>query len=247
MGFVPDPIFADPRLAALYDVLDADRSDLGVYVAIAEELDARSVLDIGCGTGTLACMLAHRGIEVVGIDPAQASLDIAQRKPAAEHVRWVHGDAFSIPPLAVDLAVMTANVAQVFITEADWSQALGIMRESVRQEGWVVFESRDPARRAWERWTKELTHRQIEIDGIGPVTTWIEVLEVQGPLVSFRHVYRFSQDGSELHSDSTLRFRDRKEIGETLEAAGLRLRSIRDAPDRPGQEFVFLAQRAAAH
>jgi hypothetical protein len=33
-----DEIFEHPRLAAIYDPLDPDRSDLDVYVAIAEEL-----------------------------------------------------------------------------------------------------------------------------------------------------------------------------------------------------------------
>jgi len=43
-----------PRLAAIYDALDPDRSDLHAYVGIAAELGARRVVDIGCGTGTLA-------------------------------------------------------------------------------------------------------------------------------------------------------------------------------------------------
>jgi len=37
---VPDPVFDEPRLASIYDQLDADRSDLYVYVAIARELGA---------------------------------------------------------------------------------------------------------------------------------------------------------------------------------------------------------------
>jgi ubiquinone/menaquinone biosynthesis C-methylase UbiE len=246
MCSVPDPIFAEPRLAVLYDILDDDRSDLEVYAAIVDELGATSVLDVGCGTGTFACMLAQRGIEVVGIDPAAASLDVAQRKSGAEHVRWIHGDACSIPPLDVDLAVMTANVAQVFVTDADWSRALGALRRAVRRGGWLVFETRDPARRAWESWTKEHTYRQLEIDGVGLVATWTETVDVQEPLVSFRHVYRFAQDGAELVSNSTLRFRDRDEIAESLRAAGLCLRTIRDAPDRPGRELVFFAQPDAA-
>jgi 2-polyprenyl-3-methyl-5-hydroxy-6-metoxy-1,4-benzoquinol methylase len=78
---VPDPIFADPRLSRIYDPGDPDRSDLEAYDAIVDELGAGSVLDVGCGTGTFAVLLAARGIEVVGVDPAAASLDVARASP----------------------------------------------------------------------------------------------------------------------------------------------------------------------
>jgi SAM-dependent methyltransferase len=118
MWLVPDPTFADRRPAALDDLLGDDRSDLDVYAGIVDELRARSVLDVGCGTGTFSCRLARRGIEVVAIDPAAASLDVARHEPGAERVRWIHGDAFSVPPLAVDLAVRTGNVAQGWVRSA---------------------------------------------------------------------------------------------------------------------------------
>ena len=81
---MPDPIFADRRLAAIYD--PPDRSDLDAYVAIVEELGPRSLLDVGCGIGMFACLLAERGIEVVGVDPAAASLDIARKKHHVDRV-----------------------------------------------------------------------------------------------------------------------------------------------------------------
>ena len=137
---------------------------------------------------------------------------------------------------------MTGNVAQCFVTDADWSRALAAMREAVRERGWLVFETRDPSRRAWERWTKAHTYREIEVPAVGLIRTWAELVDVQEPLVSFRQVFRFMQEGSEIVSYSTLRFRGRDEITENLEATGFRLRSVRDAPDRPGLEFVFVAQ-----
>ena len=56
----PDALFADPRLAVLYDALDGDRSELDAYEALVDEAGARSVVDVGCGTGSLAVRLAAR-------------------------------------------------------------------------------------------------------------------------------------------------------------------------------------------
>ena len=57
----------------------------------------------------------------------------------------------------------------------------------------------------------------------------------------------FGRDGALLTSRSTLRFRSRGELTGSLAAAGLTVEEIRDAPDRPGREFVYIARRAPAH
>lgn len=56
----------------------------------------------GTGTGTFACRLARRGIDVVGLDPAAASFDVARGKAGAEKVRWVHSDACDHRDISVD-------------------------------------------------------------------------------------------------------------------------------------------------
>ena len=241
---MPDAIFAEPRLAELYDPLDPDRSDLDAYLAMAGEFGARSVLDVGCGTGTLACLLAGRGLEVTAIDPAAASLDVGRRKPGADRVRWLHTAAAGLPPLQADLAVMTGNVAQVFVTDGEWAAALRAVRQALRPAGRLVFESRDPARKAWLEWTREQTYRRVVIPDAGPVQTWTELTGAGQDLVSFQMTFVFERDGAVLTSGSTLRFRSRAELAGSLAAAGLAVEEVRDAPDRPGRELVFIARRA---
>jgi SAM-dependent methyltransferase len=240
---VSDPVFADPRLAAVYDVFDGERSDLPPYLALVEEFGARSVLDVGCGTGSLAVLLAARGVDVVGLDPAAASLDVARGKPHAGAVRWVHGGVASLPPLQVDLATMTGNVAQVFLGDEEWAGTLRAVRSALRPGGWLVFESRRPERRAWRYWTRAESLQRAVVPGAGAVETWVEVTAVREALVTFRWTFRFERDGAELTSDSTLRFRSREELTGSVEAAGLAVEDVRDAPDRPGAEFVVVARR----
>jgi len=237
-----DDGFEVPRLAQLYDPLDPDRSDLDAYVAIADELGARSVLDVGCGTGVLALLLAARGLRVVGVDPARASLDVARAKPGADAVRWLEGDATTLPPLRVDLVTMTANVAQVFVTDEDWESTLRGVRDALASGGHLVFETRVPEREAWREWTREATFEETDVDGVGRVQTWVDVTEAVGDTVTFRAFYVFASDGAVLTSDSTLRFRDRATIERTLVAAGFDVVDVREAPDRPGRELVFLAR-----
>jgi len=236
-----DAIFEHPRLAAIYDPLDPDRSDLDVYVAIATELGARHVLDVGCGTGTLALMLADRGLGVTGVDPANASLAVARAKPGADRVRWIQGDATTLPKLAVDLTTMTGNVAQAIVDESDWEGTLRGIYEALRPGGHVVFETRDPAFEGWREW-HDTSHTYSEIEGVGTVEHWGELTDASLPLVTFRWTFVFP-DGEVVTSDSTLRFRTRDEVQSALLAHGYLVEEVRGAPDRPGREFVFFARR----
>ncbi|MEU2897808.1 class I SAM-dependent methyltransferase [Streptomyces sp. NPDC001273] len=241
-----DESFGDPRLAALYDPLDPDRGDLDVYLRMTEEFGARRVLDIGCGTGVFALLLSDRGIEVTGVEPARASLDVARAKPGAARVRWIDGDATALPELAVDLATMTANVAQAIAGPDAWHGTLRGAHAALRPGGRLVFETRDPARRAWEGWNREESYRRTDVPGVGTVETWHRVTRVDGSLVTFRTTYVFAADGTVLTSDSTLRFRGREEVEADLAGHGFAVEGVRDAPDRPGREFVFVARRPDA-
>lgn len=229
--------FDDPRIAGVYDTFDSDRGDLDVYAAIVSELGASHVLDLGCGTGTLAIMLAASGLDVVAVDPAGAMLDVARAKPGADRVRWIHGDATSIPSeLRVDVVTCTGNAAQAIVDDADWQRTLAAVHSALPPGGHFVFETREPSARAWESWTRGRTHAVVE-----GMESWEEVTCVDGRLVTFDSTTVFP-DGTRVVATSTLRFRERREVEADLRTNGFAVTDVRDAPDRPGREVVFIAR-----
>jgi len=240
---VTDAVFEHPRLTAIYDALDPDRSDLEVYAALVDELGAHTVLDIGCGTGTFALLLASRGLAVTAVDPAAGMLDVARAKNFAEQVTWLHCTAAALPAMQLDLAVMTGNVAQAIIDPGDWVATLRGTHDALRPGGHLVLETRDPARRQWEEWNRATSWSTIDLPGVGAVESWYDLVDVHGSLVTFRGTCVFVSDGAVLTSESSLRFRERDEVQAQLEEHGYVVTDVRDAPDRPGRELVFVAQQ----
>lgn len=235
--------FDNPISAAIYDQAEGSREDLDYYMTIVEELAADSVIDIGCGTGTLAIMLADREKVVTGVDPAGAMLDVARAKPGTEKVRWIHGTAEDLPAVSsADLAMMTGNVAQVFLTDEQWLGTLRAIYGALAPLGYLVFETRIPERRAWEEWMEWGTST-YQVEGVGTVRDVFEVIEVQEPYVTIRSD-NILPDGSIVPNESTLIFRSMPELERTLAAAGFTIREVRDAADRPGREWVVIAQRS---
>jgi len=230
-------------LARIYDAFDGERDDLDLYVALARERVARQVLDVGCGTGSLPVLLARCGVSAIGVDPAAASLEVARHKDGADLVRWLQADATTLPLRQVDLAVITGNVAQVFLTDDEWMTTLRGIRGALTAQGGLVFETRRPEGRAWEEWALDTGPVIRQVPGVGRVEQRRAVTEVALAYVSFRYSYRFARDDVVVTSESTLRFRSREEIEASLVTAGFTTLEVRDAPDRPGREYVFIAER----
>ena len=242
-----DAIFSHPRLARVYDPLDPDRSDLDTYIDLVDEFGATAVLDVGCGTGTLAGRLADRGISVLGVDPAEASVEVARSKVNSALVRWVVGTTSDVAAdptqqRRYDLATMTANVAQVFLSDDEWLATLPAVHFCLRPGGHLVFETRKPADRAWERWTKELTRQLVDVDGEGLVEDWVQVTSVDGEFVTFDSPTIFHADGERIDSTSTLRFRTEDALRRTLAEAGFVDVQVRDLPYAPARSWLFVAR-----
>lgn len=72
-------------LAGAYDALTTDvrylrRADYLDRLLKKERQPISSVLDLGCGTGTIACLLAQRGYHVTAVDNSEEMLTQAARK-----------------------------------------------------------------------------------------------------------------------------------------------------------------------
>ena len=133
-------------LAGSYDGLMADaayrrRADFLERRFRKSPIPVRTVLDLGCGTGTIACLLAERGYQVIAVDGSQEMLTEAANKAAElEHPPLLLCQRMQRLRLLepVDAAVSTLDSLNYLTTE----RALG---ETLRR----VFRWLKPGGRFW--------------------------------------------------------------------------------------------------
>jgi SAM-dependent methyltransferase len=245
---VVDRHFADPDLAVWYDAFCPwdERDDLAFYLPMV--MRARAVLDVGCGTGQLLRRArddGHAG-RLCGLDPGVGMLAVAR---ARTDIEWVQGDLASAPPQdRFDLIVMSGHAFQVLVTDDELRVALAAIRTALIDDGRFAFETRNPAARAWERWTAE---QVTEVsDGTGTVVRMTN--EADGPVgdtVSFTSTYTSPRWPAPKLSRSTLRFLDAPAVASFLAEAGLAIEQQYGDWDRSAlravtPEIITVARRA---
>lgn len=240
--------YEDPRIVELYDIDNPDGPDHDFYRALANEIEATSIVDLGCGTGMLTVTLAVAERTVLGVDPSAAMLDVARARPGGDRVEWVHGDSGSIPHADFDYALMTGNAAQHIGPDA-WLRTLSDLRSAMRAGGTLAFETRNPLARAWEQWSSP--ERSTRATPHGPLVEWMRADEtapgtVPPGTVRIQAFNHFVDSDETVVEEFDLQFRGLEEVRSDLAYAGFSVDAVygdwdRTPFDNEARLMIFVA------
>ncbi|MFG2677216.1 class I SAM-dependent methyltransferase [Streptomyces sp. NPDC048445] len=245
-------MFSDADAAALYDLLnpwDPDqRPEDAFYFPLV--MGAESVLDVGCGTGSMLHLARKRGHDgrLVGLDPDHAALERARRRADIE---WIDGTAMEAERGAnFELATMVGHAFQNLITDQDVRASLAGICAALRPGGRFVFETRHPQARAWEGWTSSNPDDVANVvDESGrALRYWHGVDSIAGDVVSISGTLT-ELDGTVLRGfTEDLRFLDVATLNGFLAEAGFEIETQYGdwdmAPiDNSSREIITIARR----
>ena len=240
--------FSDPRLVEIYNTVNPVDGYKDFYIALAKKLSVSSIVDIGCGSGLLTCELAKAGHQLIGIEPSKEMLKLARKSPCGEQVKWIEGSVEQLGVFEADLAIMTGHVAQFFLDDAAWQEALSSIYQALGPGGHVAFESRNPNVEPFADWPRNVLHRRLNDSTVGEIEWWHEMRDLQRDHVKYEIHYLFVKTGEELISQCQLRFRTQCELKNSLAEAGFVVENVfGDWNSNPlkedNTEMIFVGRR----
>jgi len=120
------------------------------------ELHPRSVLDLGCGTGSATLAFARAGLRAVGLDRSAQMLDRAREysKDAGLAVEFVEGDMIELDLVeSVDLVTCIYDAVNYLADDAELRQFFRSVHRVLSPGGALVFDMNTRRRlmSSWER------------------------------------------------------------------------------------------------
>ncbi len=227
-------------LAASYDGLMADGSYRRRAAFLARRLGkspipVRTVLDLACGTGTIACLLAKRGYEVVAADGSEEMLTQAAAKAEALEDNRPLFLLQSMPRLRlaqpVDAVVSTLDSLNYLTGERDLRETFRRVRRWLKPGGLFLFDVNTPYK--LRRMDGQIYMDETEES----VCVWRTFFSEKRQVCTYQvDLFRLRPDGAWDRSFEEHRERAWSEafLRESLEAAGFAsVRLTGDLTDRP--------------
>ncbi|MEG0780485.1 MAG: class I SAM-dependent methyltransferase [Oscillospiraceae bacterium] len=136
-------------LAGSYDALTTDvgyrkRADYLEKLFQTSRIPVHTVLDLACGTGTLTCLLAERGYELIGADGSEDMLAVAQQKAwevEGERPIFLHQSMQKLDLYGtVDAAVCCLDSLNYLTSPKDLQRTLARLHLFIAPGGLFVFD-----------------------------------------------------------------------------------------------------------
>lgn len=203
-----------------------------VIFALLGDIDRKRILDAGCGQGYLSRLMADRGAEVVGVEPAASLFAYAREREEklVQGIRYVQADLAAMP----DLGAFDAVVASMVLCAIpDWRPALRACVEALLPGGLFVL---------------TLNHPCFEL----LATSWAEhgFMKVEGYLAEYEIV---GPHGTDFHRPLSAYLNELSALGCALVEfvePGLSAEALRESDAGPGARayvdlpnFVVIASR----
>jgi ubiquinone/menaquinone biosynthesis C-methylase UbiE len=257
---------ADSLFVRAYDVFSRSgfpqvAGDVEFYVSLAKDAGGR-VLELACGTGRIACVLAERGFDVTGVDLSDGMLTIARRKaaqcPAAvrDRLTFVHQDMTRLDlPGRFGLVFIPFRSFQHLLTVELQRKALRAIARHLEPNGRLALNLFDPRLDL----LLDASPPPPEVSAVDPQTGHRFVTKIVR--TRFDHLaqirrdlwrYREMDSARKLLDEDTremaLRWTYRHELHHLLELCGFAVEAeysdFAGAPAAYGKELVVVARRA---
>lgn len=140
------------NLAVSYDRLTNDvdyRATVDFYWTLLEResLQPRTAVDLACGTGSVALLLAERGLQVIGVDMSEEMLCVASQKADGMENRptFVRQRLEALHlPRGVDLAVCALDSMDYITNPDDCRKAIARVYKALNPGGCFIFDVNTP-------------------------------------------------------------------------------------------------------
>ncbi|MFB8375195.1 class I SAM-dependent methyltransferase [Paenibacillus taichungensis] len=206
----------------VYDQINHWGRDDEFFLALLKKLNVEFIADLGCGTGRWTTHLAENGYKITAIDPNEEAINVARSKGTPGNVKWMVGDSADLQSNTYDAVIMTANVAQVFLTDDSWKQTISDVFRSLKVGGHFIFDTRNPLAKVWKEWemdkTPDLAKDRLSGDSLEIYT---EYDGFEGDVYTFYEIVKHTKkDKILIREKMQLRFRNQEEFNASLKSTG---------------------------
>lgn len=212
-----DKLYEDINLVQFYDYDNPWFESFDIIDSWIKEND--TVLDIGCGTGTLAAFLSEKCPDVYGIDISSEMLKIAIEKSAK--VKWIEGDATNFKlNRQFDFIFLSGHSFQTLLNDEDRLALLRNIKDHLRIDGTFVFDTRNPLVQEWKTWTPLESIRYFKHPSHGIMKSWNDYT-VNDKIICYKTFYQVLHSDLIWKADSRIDFPTKDQVLSLIEQAGL--------------------------